>query len=105
MIASVGLRPIFLHVAPIDLDPEAGGFGQIYRTAPGMGTTAIDVVVDWVAGRVSHRFGGESGIAKRRDQVAVDMRHGVRRDGNALLLRVVRYAQRFGEARVPRGIE
>ena len=56
-------------------------------------------MMDRVAVWIADQFRTESRVAKRRCQVRVDVQRRVRRDYHALLLSVVRNAQRFGEAR------
>ena len=69
------------------------------------GAAAKDAVLDRMAGGIAKGFHAERRVSERGDQVAVKVPGGVRRDRHALLFRVVRDAQRFGEAGGARGVE
>src|ERR1700733_9334140 len=61
-------------------------------------STAMDTVMDRMAGGISVRFRPERRIAERRHEMRMNMQRRMRCDHDTLLLRIVRDAQRFGEA-------
>src|SRR5271154_5000300 len=65
---------------------------------PHLGTATMNTVVDWMATVIADRFGTERGVAERGYQMRVDVQRRMRRNHHATLLRIVRDAQRLGEA-------
>ena len=62
----------------------------MHHAVANFGGTAVEVVLNRVAVVAAVGFGGEGGVAERRETVAVYLRRGVRGDQNALLFRQMR---------------
>src|SRR5271167_4359043 len=102
LLATTASRPEFLNTLPIDFQPEPRRLRQAHHATANLGPAAVNGVVDRVAGRIAMRFGGERGVAERRDQMTVQMAHRMRCDQHALLFGIVSDPQRFSESGMPR---
>jgi len=96
-----GSASYLFHICPIDLDPEAGIVIQVNQAAAHFCRIFVEMFLKRVPVVASMVFRAKGSFAKCGNQMAMDMRRGVRGDQDTLLLRQMGDTQRLGEARMP----
>src|SRR5262245_23227518 len=96
---------IALGVLPVDLHPEARLVVEVNEAVAGLGAADQQVVRQWVPRRIPVRFHAEAAARQRRDEMRVQLRCGVRRDHDRVLLVQRRHAQSLGEPGGTRAVE
>ena len=101
MEALHGSASYLFHICPIYLDSEAGIVIQVNQTVAHYRRIFVEMFLKRVPVVVSMGCRAKGSFSKCGNQMAMDMRRGVRGDQDTLLLRQMGDTQRLGEARMP----